>query len=113
MGNPECYNDDQIKQEFMKRLFTNFLDLIVIAHFQQEPFSGYDVVQFAHMQLSFKISPGTIYATLYAMERKGLLESSDQSGKRMFKATEKGLYMVKLAMSPGELTNFFEHVMKK
>jgi DNA-binding PadR family transcriptional regulator len=109
----EIYNEGNTKAEFIKRLFASFLDIIVIAHFQQEPFSGYDVVQFAHTKFDILLSPGTVYSTLYSMEREKLLVSFNEPYKKIFRTTEKGMHMVKVAMSTEELGAFFVKVMKK
>ncbi len=113
LSKPQNPDDDEAKNEFIRRLFSSFLDLIVIAHFQQEPFSGYDVVQFAHKKFDIMLSAGTVYSTLYAMERGKLLISSSTPNKRVFKATEKGLLMSKLAGSPEVLVAFFKQVKEK
>ncbi len=113
MASSDIYDGDETKKEFIKRLFACFLDVIIIAHFQQEPFSGYDVLQFAHKKLEILLSPGTIYSTLYNMERGNLIVGFNGPNKRIYKVTEKGLHMAELASSPQELSAFFAAVSKK
>ncbi len=100
--------DENIKSEFIKKLVSNFLDIIMIAHFQQKAFSGYDVIQFIHRRFGILLSSGTVYYTLYAMEREKLLESYSAFNKRVFKATEKGLHRTQLLMNPNEMGAFLQ-----
>lgn len=109
----EFYDDNKIRETIVRRIATNFLDIIIIAHFQREPFSGYDVTQFVHKQLDILLSLGTVYSTLYAMEREKLLESQDTPNKKTFKVTEKAVHMAKVAMSFEEMDAFFARVIKK
>ncbi len=81
---------EAIRKAFTKRLITNFLDITVIAHFSDKPFSGYDVLTFLKSEFDVKLSSGTVYSTLYAMERQGLIEGFDSESKRMYKVTERG-----------------------
>ncbi len=106
-------NDEMIKAEFFKKLVANFLDLMIIGHFKQEEFSGYDVIEFTHKQLGVLLSPGTVYYTLYAMEREKLLVSSNVGKKRVFRATEEGLHRTRLLMDPSEVGAFFADIMRK
>lgn len=105
--------DENIKSEFIKKLICNFLDIIMIAHFQQKAFSGYDVIQFVNRRFGILLSSGTVYYTLYAMEREKLLESYCVFNKRVFKATEKGSHRTQLLMDPKEMGTFFANIMKK
>jgi len=68
-----------------------FLDTIVLAELKNSvPLSGYDVLDFVHKKFGFLISPGTIYALLYAMERKGLVKGSYAQTKRIYTLTDEG-----------------------
>ncbi len=106
-------DDEQIKAEFFKKLVASFLDLMVIAHFKQEEFSGYDVIEFTHKRLGVLLSPGTVYYTLYSMEREKLLVSSEVGKKRVFKATEEGLHRTKLLMDPSAVGAYFADIMRR
>jgi DNA-binding PadR family transcriptional regulator len=106
----ELNSDISAKEQLIKRLVSSVLDIIIVMHFKQEPFSGYDVIQFVHKQLNVLLSPGTIYSTLYAMERDDLLVTFMVPNRRMFKATEKGLRLPKLLSSPDEIAAFLAKV---
>jgi DNA-binding PadR family transcriptional regulator len=111
--NKTILDENKIKEQFLKRLVSKFLDIIIISHFQEEQFSGYDVTEFIHKRLNILLSPGTIYSALYTMQREGLLESFQVPNKRVFKATEKGLQIRKLLRSPEEMAAFITNIMKK
>jgi DNA-binding PadR family transcriptional regulator len=111
MSKRQSFNEAELEEAFIKKLVSNFLDVIVIVHFEKESFSGYDLTRFVHKELNVLLSPGTIYATLYSMEREGLLESMTLN-KRVFKATEKGLCMGKLLSSPERVGAFFRKILK-
>ncbi len=111
--NAKDSSDEDIKKDFIKRVVTDFLDIIVISHFQREAFSGYDVVEFTLKTFGVLVSPKTLYSTLYAMERQQLLSSQGIPNKRVFKATEKGLHRTELLMDLNETINFFMNAMRK
>jgi DNA-binding PadR family transcriptional regulator len=107
------FDAETIKANFTRRLINNLLDIILLAHFKQEPFSGYDAIQYLNRNLNVTVSPGTVYATLYSMERHGLLESFSEPKKTLFKATAKGIYTKDLLTSPREIAAFFRKVIEK
>jgi DNA-binding PadR family transcriptional regulator len=49
------------------------------------------------------LSPGTVYSTLYLMERKGLLKGEMKRGKRFFHLTDKGKDVIQNINSLDEL----------
>ena len=57
---------------------------------KRENISGYDVIDLVNLKFSESISPGTVYSTLYAMERKGLIYGETDGRKTVYKLTEKG-----------------------
>lgn len=76
-----------------RELYSGLIRLHVLHHACEEPFFGLWMIE----ELSrhgYRLSPGTLYPLLAAMERKGLLRSSRQSvnGKfrRMYRATPAG-----------------------
>ena len=90
---------EEIKRAFIKRLITGFLDMIVIAHFIDKLFSGYDVLLFLEDEFKIKFSSGTVYSTLYSMEREGLIQGSDSENKRVYTVTKKGKITAEVAAS--------------
>jgi DNA-binding PadR family transcriptional regulator len=103
----------QIKKEFINRLIINLLDIIIMAHFQDQPFSGYDVVQFIYREFGLQISPGTVYSTLYSIERKMLITGTNIGRKRIFKVTHEGKLTVKAFTDPKEMEIFIKRIAKR
>lgn len=109
----EGFVDEKAEEYFAKRLVSGFLDFIVLYHFQQEIFSAYDVTQLVNRRLNILLSPGTIYSTLYSMQREGLLESYNIPNKRVFKASEKGLKINKLIRTNADMVALITKIMQK
>lgn len=101
---------NSLKEKFARRLIVNFLDIIIIRHFQKKTFSGYDATKFLNKKLKILLSPGTVYSTLYVMEREGLLESSNIDNKRIYKATGKGLQIDQLLLSSRQIEAFLDRI---
>ncbi|MCW3999088.1 MAG: PadR family transcriptional regulator [Candidatus Bathyarchaeota archaeon] len=113
MTDKDVFDAESIKAEFTRRLVSNLLDIILLAHFKEEPFSGYDATQYLHRSLNVLMSPGTVYANLYSMERHGLVESFRGPNKTLFKATAKGIFTKDLLTSPMEIAGFFSRIMEQ
>jgi DNA-binding PadR family transcriptional regulator len=99
MDKEESFDEEATKKAFTKRLITNFLDIVVIAQFPNEQFSGYDILTFLQNHFDLKFSSGTVYSTLYAMERQNLIEGTKTENKRLFKVTKKGRQTAKVVTS--------------
>lgn len=73
------------------RIVKEFLDIIILLELKDKgELSGYDIAVLQHKKFNFSLSPGTVYATLYAMERRGLIEGHNDTKKTVFRLTEKG-----------------------
>ncbi|MCJ7559895.1 PadR family transcriptional regulator [Candidatus Bathyarchaeota archaeon] len=78
-------------KEMERRMVTSFLDTIVLVELKNSShLSGYDAMDFVHKKFGFLVSPGTVYALLYSMERKGLLKGAWAQTKRTYTLTYKG-----------------------
>ncbi len=76
-----------------QKLLAGFIRLHVLHHAAQEPIYGnWMIEELAHH--GYKLSPGTLYPLLHAMERDGYLVSREVKGggrtRRMYRATRKG-----------------------
>jgi DNA-binding PadR family transcriptional regulator len=103
----------QIRNQFVKRLVNEFIDVIIMSHFQSNPFSGYDVLLFAKIHLEIPLSPGNVYSTIYAMEQKGLLRVLSKNSRRTtFGVTEKGKEAAEVLTDPSEMQGFISKIMQ-
>ena len=110
-NNPE--SDDLLTvHEIKVRIVKEFLDLIILIYLRNnEGLSGYDLVVTLNQKFRFALSPGTVYAALYAMERKGFVKSEKVAKKTSFSLTQKGLKRIeKFKESREDLTAFMECV---
>lgn len=65
-----------------RRLIKSFLDVIILRALMSRPMGGSDVVTYIHKRFGILISSGTVYSTLYSMERQGMIEGGWQKGKK-------------------------------
>lgn len=104
----------RMKREFIERIVTSFLDVIVMAHFRDKSFSGYDVLTFVQKQYGLLLSPGTVYSRLYSMERDGLIKLVARRGKkRVYRLTDLGRLMVDVATSMDEIKAFITKIFEQ
>ena len=83
--------DGYSQKDIEKRIVKSFLDILIIVEMKkQTTLSGYDVTSFVNNKFGGILSPGTVYATLYSMERKGLIKGESDGKKTVYKLTEKG-----------------------
>jgi DNA-binding PadR family transcriptional regulator len=87
--------EKEISLEMRKRLVKSFMDIIILRELKTRgALSGYDVIAYIHKKFDLLVSPGTAYALLYSMQRKGLIENTVESCKKVYKITEKGRKML-------------------
>lgn len=104
----------KIKRRFVERVIASFLDVIIMAHFKDRPFSGYDVLVFIQKQFGLLLSPGTVYSKLYSMEREGLIKPVAKRGrKRVYRVTELGKLTVEVTTSMNEIKAFFSKMFEQ
>lgn len=73
------------------RVVKSFLDILILIEMKkQSNISGYDITSFVNDRFGGILSPGTVYATLYAIQRKGLIEGKTDGRKTVYTLTEKG-----------------------
>ena len=89
--------ETKIFREIQERIVKNLLDVIVLVNLRERAslIGGYDVMELIHQEFDVLISPGTVYAVIYSMERDGLIEGKDAKGKRVYELTEKGENKIK------------------
>lgn len=77
--------------EIELRLIKEFLDIIMLIELQEnKQLSGYDLAILQNQKFKISLSPGTVYATLYNMERRGLIIGQVNGKKTTFILTPKG-----------------------
>ena len=85
---------------FCERILKAFMDIAILVKMMKEgPLSGFDVISYFHSRFGLQVSPGTVYSSLYKMERDGLIESERVPKKRVYTVTEKGKERVNEALN--------------
>ena len=72
-------------------LLKRFIDVIVLEELKKCEMSGYDLVFRLHTKYDLLVSPGTVYALLYSLERQGLIRGKVEERKRVYELTNNGL----------------------
>jgi DNA-binding PadR family transcriptional regulator len=103
----------QIKEAFTEKLVSCFLEILIIAGFRDSSFSGYDALRFINERYGILLSPGRMYSTMYAMERKKLVEGSHVQGKRVYRVTDFGKMTLDVVTSSDEIQAFIVKVLSK
>jgi len=98
----------KILKEMHRNMIKNFLDTIILAKLRNSsPLSGYDIIEFIYKKFGILISPGTIYAVLYSMERKGLIRGELTQGKRTYVLTGQGTGAISVILKSEEEIQVF------
>jgi len=96
----------EILNEMHERMVKSFLDAIVLVKLRERgrPMSGHDVFKLVHRKFRVRISSGTVYSLLYAMERDGLIRGRwvGSRRKRVYTLTEKGEEKIKAILEAKE-----------
>jgi len=85
-----------------QRLFKRLIDVFVLVELKKKSMSGYDVISMLHTKYDLLVSPGTVYALLYSLEREGLIEGRWDERKRVYGITSLGLQNECLLKAAGE-----------
>jgi DNA-binding PadR family transcriptional regulator len=108
-GKPSNYASGYSPKDIQIRVVKNFLDILILIEMKkQSNLSGYDITSFVNSRFGGILSPGTVYATLYTMERKGLIKGQTDGKKTVYKLTDKGNEVVTVTMKEfnAEMTDF-------
>ena len=83
--------ESETDYNYNNKTIRNFLDLIVLTYVRgNPPTTGYEIVRYLYKKFDLLLSPGTVYSTLYSLERQNLVEGDTTQGKRVYRLTEKG-----------------------
>lgn len=104
----------EIFKELHKRIVRSFMDIVILVELRKgRPLSGYDVVAFIHKKFGLLMSSGTVYSTLYALERKGLVEGMCSKRTRVYKLTDLGKETINIILKAYEkIENFMATLCK-
>ncbi|HSV50184.1 MAG TPA: PadR family transcriptional regulator [Candidatus Acidoferrales bacterium] len=78
--------------EVETRVIKEFLDIIILCELKgHNELSGYDIALLQKQKFGITLSPGTVYSTMYAMERRGLIDAHSNGKKTTYVLTDLGV----------------------
>lgn len=80
----------KMKEKLRRRVVKSFIDILILAELKNESMSGYDVIGLIHEKHGILMSSGTVYSSLYSLERAGLIKGVQNQRKRVYALTDKG-----------------------
>lgn len=87
----EPVSSAEVLELVRSRMIKAFLDFFLISEIGQAgAMSGYEAGNLIREKHNLMLSSGTIYSTLYAMEREGLLVGTWTGQKRVYQLSAKG-----------------------
>jgi DNA-binding PadR family transcriptional regulator len=87
----EGLNERNILRKLRRRFIKSFLDLIILDRVESAPhINGYAIIEYIFQKFNILVSSGSVYSTLYAMEREGLIKGVWNGRKREYSVTPKG-----------------------
>lgn len=99
-GKPTKFVNGYAPKDIETRVVKSFLDVLILIEMRkQSNLSGYDVTAFVNNKFGGILSPGTVYATLYSMERKGLIKGESDGRKTVYKLTDAGHLVISSMMT--------------
>ena len=79
-----------IDETMRKKIIKSFFDSIILVELTNGTMSGYDLMVSINQKFGVRISSGTVYFNLYALEKKKLVSRNFEEYKKVFSLTEKG-----------------------
>jgi len=75
----------------MRRIVKSFRDIAILAILEERGgLNGYEIMECIYEKLEIPLSSGTLYSTLYALEREELIKGVPRSRSRTYTLTLKG-----------------------
>ena len=97
----------EIVEKLQKRIFHDFMDLLILAEMKKGSLSGYDVICLFHKKFGVLMSSGTVYSLLYSLERDGLIKGVWDQRKRVYELSEKGEQNIKVITNANDAVQNF------
>ena len=89
--------DRDIIKKLRRRLVNELLDIIILNKVESDPYiTGYAIIEYLLLRFNILVSSGSVYSTLYALERKGLIKGVWKGRRRIYKITPEGEKMIKI-----------------
>jgi DNA-binding PadR family transcriptional regulator len=86
-------------KKIKERIVKHFLDLIILSLSKKGSITGYDAMNYVNDNFNIILSPGTVYSTIYSLERQNCLVGNHVGDKRCYSITETGLQKIETFVS--------------
>jgi len=108
------YTDERdLLLHLRRRTVRNFMDFLILSILRKGAVSGYDIITVIFENFGFLPSSGSVYSTLYALEREGLVRGLWCGKKRLYALTEEGEKTIEAASaSLGIIENLILNIFK-
>jgi DNA-binding PadR family transcriptional regulator len=91
-----------------RRIVKSFLDIAILSILNEnEDLNGYQILEHIFDKIGILIGSGTVYSTLYALERKQFVRGAAQFKSRTYRLTSKGKAVLKEIDKIVEAFNLF------
>jgi len=92
----EDLNEKNVLRKLRRRFVNGFLDLIILDRVESASYiNGYAIIEYVFEKFNILVSSGSVYSTLYAMEREGLIVGAWNGRKRVYRITPEGKKIIK------------------
>jgi DNA-binding PadR family transcriptional regulator len=98
---------EEISNSFRYRYVKEFLDLIFLFTIEENgETSAYDFLRYLHQVHDLMVSPSTVYAVAYSMQKDNLIEAKGEKRKTVFSLTPKGRLVIETIRNSDMLLQF-------
>ena len=88
-------NEKNVIKKLCRRLINELLDIIILNKVESDPYiTGYAIIEYLLLRFNILVSSGSVYSTLYALEREGLIKGVWKGRRRIYKITPEGEKMI-------------------
>lgn len=110
-------NNEHFKAQIIKkaqdRILGVYIEAIILSKLRREPLSGYDLIKLFQKDFHVLVSSGTMYSTLYSLERQGLIKGSTSGRKKVFELTHLGKVAFQIISESDDLSNLLLMIAKE
>jgi len=105
--------EKDIIKKLRRRLINELLDIIILNRVESNSsITGYAIIEYLFRRFNILVSSGTVYSTLYALEREGLIVGSWKGRKRIYKITPYGEEIIKTLREKSDIiSSLFQEIM--
>jgi DNA-binding PadR family transcriptional regulator len=105
--------EDRVIKIAEDKIRAAYLDGIILCRLRNNQLSGYDLLTILHQSLNLIVSPGTIYSTLYSLERQGFIECIPNGRKKVYRLTDDGNAKLQIISHSKKIRNLIALINKE